>query len=86
MRMLLHEGVNPDTGETIILKATLETLTTAHVISDGVGTTEKSIVGYGLGWRRLSYHGHEVVSEVPHGVRRLLLTALRCTTVAETTM
>ncbi|KZV68085.1 beta-lactamase/transpeptidase-like protein [Peniophora sp. CONT] len=61
VRMLLHGGVNPETGEVIIPKAVFEAVTTAHVISDGVGTAEKSIVGYGLGWRRLSYHGHDVV-------------------------
>ena len=61
VRMLFHEGVNPETDEAVLSKAIFEAVTTAYVISDGVGTAEKSIVGYGLGWRRLSYHGHDVV-------------------------
>lgn len=61
MRMLLNAGVNPDTGEAVITTAIFEAVTTAYVVSDGVGTAEKSIVGYGLGWRRVSYHGHDIV-------------------------
>ncbi|KZV58956.1 hypothetical protein PENSPDRAFT_695599 [Peniophora sp. CONT] len=62
VRMLLHAGVDPESGETIIPKTAFEDVTTAHAVVDGKGTAEKSIEGYGMGWGRSSYHGHNIVS------------------------
>lgn len=59
----MNEGVNPATNETIIPHVTFEEETTAHFISVGRGDPKRpgvSIQGYGMGWWRMSYQGHEV--------------------------
>ena len=62
VRMLLHAGVNSDSENIVIPETAFEAMTTAHVVVNGTGSVEKSIEGYGLGWGRTSYHGHDIVS------------------------
>ena len=58
--MLLNEGVNPINNETIVPKSVFQMVTTAHIIIGGARSPEFSISGYGMGWNRVSYQGHEV--------------------------
>ena len=61
--MWLNTGINPSTNETIV--PDYADLTTARAIIYG-NTSElgvdTSITGYGLGWIRGSYLGHDVRS------------------------
>lgn len=60
---LLNRGVNPSTDEVVIPKEAFDTVTSAHQIVGGQGAIpEQSIVGYGMGWMRLSYQGHEIIT------------------------
>lgn len=60
LAVLLNQGVHPKTNETIIPRSAFEEVTTAHVITDGKGPlADLSIAGYGMGWWRQSYRGHE---------------------------
>ena len=49
------------TNETVIPSALLEEMTTARAIVSGVSAGPVSIMGYGMGWFRMSYKGHDVV-------------------------
>ena len=63
MRTLLNEGVDPLTNKTIIPKSVLEEVTTVHMVMAGRGSQPYfSVQGYGMGWIRDSYQGHEVRS------------------------
>lgn len=56
----MNEGVDPITNKTILPKSTYEAVTSAYAISAPAPFPELSILGYGLGWFRESYLGHEV--------------------------
>jgi hypothetical protein len=59
--MLLNKGVNPYTNETIVPSSVIDATTSAYSIIDGKASRQDtSLVGYGMGWGRLSYRGHEV--------------------------
>ena len=59
--MLINGGVNPHTNETVVPKSVIEAVTAAYSIEVGYGLSpDESIVGYGMGWSRSTYKGHEV--------------------------
>lgn len=59
--MLLNEGINPTTNITIIPRSAFEMVTTVNMIMQGrAAQSYFSIDGYGMGWHRKSYQGHEV--------------------------
>lgn len=58
--MLLNSGVNPQTNATIIPRTTFDLATSAISVANNKGSTSFSLAGYGLGWVRMSYRGHEV--------------------------
>jgi len=62
VKLLLNDGVDPVTNATVISRGTLEEVVSAHSIVDGNprNRPERSIIGYGLGWTRFSYIGHDV--------------------------
>ncbi|KZT69403.1 beta-lactamase/transpeptidase-like protein [Daedalea quercina L-15889] len=63
LTVLLNEGVEPGSNKTIIPHSAFEEITTAHSITSGKpATPEMSIQGYGLGWLRVSYQGHDVLT------------------------
>ncbi|TDL29087.1 beta-lactamase/transpeptidase-like protein [Rickenella mellea] len=63
LKMLLKSGVDPVTSNSVIPRSAFEAVTTAYAIMNGKGPTpEISINGYGMGWWRYSYQGHEVVA------------------------
>ncbi|KAF7316348.1 Beta-lactamase domain-containing protein [Mycena indigotica] len=62
VRTLLNQGVDPRTNKTIIPKSTFDLATSAITVAVETGTESTSIMGYGLGWGRLSYRGHDVVT------------------------
>ena len=58
---MLNEGVDPVSNTTIIPRAAYKAVTTASSIVYGAGRDERtSVVGYGFGWMRTAYRGHEV--------------------------
>ena len=59
---LLNGGVDPVTNKTIIPPSAFAETTTARMVQSGNVTDDKtvSIIGYGLGWQRNSYLGHDV--------------------------
>ncbi|KAJ6558172.1 beta-lactamase/transpeptidase-like protein [Mycena capillaripes] len=61
VKMLLNSGVDAQTNATIIPRATFDLATSAISVARETGTVLTSIIGYGLGWGRLSYRGHELV-------------------------
>ncbi|TDL29088.1 beta-lactamase/transpeptidase-like protein [Rickenella mellea] len=63
LKMLLKSGVDSVSGSTVVPRTVFDATTTARVVVAGKGSTpHTSIDGYGMGWSRLSYHGHGVVS------------------------
>jgi hypothetical protein len=58
--MLLSEGVDPTTNATVLPKEVLKEITTSRTVALGHGSKTDSIIGYGLGWVRASYFGHDV--------------------------
>ncbi|OBZ75017.1 hypothetical protein A0H81_05171 [Grifola frondosa] len=60
--VLLNAGVVPSTNRTIIPQWVFDEVTTAHAITNGQPPADLSIQGYGLGWGRWSYKGHEIVT------------------------
>ncbi|EJD02324.1 beta-lactamase/transpeptidase-like protein [Fomitiporia mediterranea MF3/22] len=69
VKMLLHNGsatAMDGPGEplvSVLPKSVFEAVTTSNTIGMGHPTApEFSIVGYGLGWQRASYQGHDVLS------------------------
>ncbi|RPD57950.1 beta-lactamase/transpeptidase-like protein [Lentinus tigrinus ALCF2SS1-6] len=61
LAVLLNEGVDPSTNTTIIPLAAFAEMTAARTIVSGVPAGDLSIMGYGMGWFRMSYRGHDVV-------------------------
>ncbi|KZT23833.1 beta-lactamase/transpeptidase-like protein [Neolentinus lepideus HHB14362 ss-1] len=60
--LLLNKGVHPKTNETIISFSAFNEITTAHIVTDGKAPNPNlSVAGYGMGWWRQSYRGHEFV-------------------------
>ena len=59
--MFLNNGVDAATQRQVLPAKLVDTLTSARVIDGGVGKATQSISGYALGWRRLSYRGHDIV-------------------------
>jgi len=63
LTVLLNKGVEPTSNETIIPPSAFEEITTAHAIMAGRPIApEISIQGYGLGWWRFSYQGHDILT------------------------
>ncbi|KAK7028283.1 beta-lactamase domain-containing protein [Favolaschia claudopus] len=62
VKTLLNSGVDPTTNRTIIPRATFDLATSAITIAADRGSNLTSILGYGLGWGRSTYRGHELVS------------------------
>ncbi|KAI0767194.1 beta-lactamase/transpeptidase-like protein [Fomes fomentarius] len=60
LAVLLNRGVDPVTNTTIIPASVLTETTTAHAIVSGTASGDLSITGYGMGWFRGSYRGHDV--------------------------
>ncbi|KAJ7640499.1 beta-lactamase/transpeptidase-like protein [Mycena polygramma] len=61
VKMLLNAGVDVRSNATIIPRTTFDLATSAISVARNQGTALSSIAGYGLGWVRLSYRGHELV-------------------------
>ncbi|KAM5537978.1 hypothetical protein V8D89_008454 [Ganoderma adspersum] len=61
LAVLLNEGVVPMTNTTIIPVSVFQEMITARAIVSGVAAGPLSIMGYGMGWFRVSYRGHDVV-------------------------
>ena len=63
--MMLNRGVNPVNNQTIISEGAFDAITISSVIEAGKASLpELSVVGYGMGWERYTYRGHEVSSVV----------------------
>lgn len=59
--MLLNNGTDPVTGATIIPPSVLAEVTTTRVVEDDTSILPGlSLLGYGLGWQKASFYGHEV--------------------------
>ncbi|THH28151.1 hypothetical protein EUX98_g6035 [Antrodiella citrinella] len=62
LKALLNKGVNKDTNTTVIPSSVLDAVTTAQVSREGRPSgPHSSISGYGMGWHRESYKGHDFV-------------------------
>ncbi|TFY81752.1 hypothetical protein EWM64_g2261, partial [Hericium alpestre] len=61
VRTLMNGGVDPRTNKTIIPPSAFAAVTSAQAIISGTGDGNESISGYGMGWMRSSYLGHDVV-------------------------
>jgi len=62
LKVLIHSGVHPLFNRTVLPLNTFVTTTTTYAIVNGRGMMPGySIEGYGLGWFRFSYNGHEIV-------------------------
>ncbi|KZV71301.1 beta-lactamase/transpeptidase-like protein [Peniophora sp. CONT] len=61
LKVLLHQGRDPSTNGTIIPKDSFQLVTTSRTVDVGSGSDTESISGYGLGWMRVSYRGHDIV-------------------------
>ncbi|KZV70801.1 beta-lactamase/transpeptidase-like protein [Peniophora sp. CONT] len=59
--MFLNNGINAATQREVLPAKLVKALTTARVIDGGKGKDTQSISGYALGWRRLSYRGHDII-------------------------
>ncbi|KAJ7054958.1 beta-lactamase/transpeptidase-like protein [Mycena amicta] len=59
VKTMLNGGVDKLGNQTIVPQSTFDLATSAIVISSPVGDNITSIVGYGLGWLRNAYRGHE---------------------------
>ncbi len=61
LKFLTNGGVIPGGRERLVSEASFEVMTNANVIVSGSSSEPyESIVGYGVGWQRLSYRAHEV--------------------------
>ncbi|KAJ7023723.1 beta-lactamase/transpeptidase-like protein [Mycena alexandri] len=60
-QLILNGGVDVHTNTTIIPQATFDLATTGNSVFLHEGTGLLSPAGYGLGWARLAYRGHEVI-------------------------
>ncbi|EIN06834.1 beta-lactamase/transpeptidase-like protein [Punctularia strigosozonata HHB-11173 SS5] len=62
LRMLMNEGVDPDTNVVVIPKSAFAAATTASAIIDGyTKSNDLSIQGYGMGWLRHHYMGRDLI-------------------------
>lgn len=62
LKILINSGVHPDSNTTVLPFDTFTTTTTASAIVQGFSQSPPySLVGYGMGWIRFSYKGHEIV-------------------------
>ncbi|KAM5536134.1 hypothetical protein V8D89_010233 [Ganoderma adspersum] len=61
---VLNGGVDPVTNKTIIPQSAFDETTTARIIQAGNVTNDQtvSIIGYGLGWQRNSFLGHDIIT------------------------
>ncbi|KAI5119180.1 hypothetical protein M0805_000634 [Coniferiporia weirii] len=60
IKMLLNSGVDPITGTSIISRSVFDAITISSAIDQGKASGPGfSIIGYGMGWQRSSYQGHE---------------------------
>ncbi|OCH90090.1 beta-lactamase/transpeptidase-like protein [Obba rivulosa] len=60
---LVNGGINPWINEMVIPNFVIEETTTAGAIMEGrAPAPELSLQGYGMGWMRSTYRGHEVVT------------------------
>nr|GAT58962.1 predicted protein [Mycena chlorophos] len=62
LRTVLNHGVDPRTNQTIISKSTFDLATSAISVLSETGNPFASIMGYGMGWIRFSYRGHDSLS------------------------
>lgn len=61
LKLLLRSGVNPQNNETLISRSSFDAITSPRgVVIGNPRMPELSIAGYGMGWMRYSYQGHEV--------------------------
>jgi len=63
LAVFLNKGVNPANNETLIPTSVFEEMTKSYAVMEGATaphTPELSIAGYGMGWFRQSYSGHDV--------------------------
>ncbi|KZS95669.1 beta-lactamase/transpeptidase-like protein [Sistotremastrum niveocremeum HHB9708] len=59
LRILLNEGTDPKTNNTVIPEATIQEILGAHVVTSPASLwPELSITTYGFGWAQNSYRGH----------------------------
>ncbi|KAF7793989.1 hypothetical protein EIP86_005115 [Pleurotus ostreatoroseus] len=57
-----NNGVDPVSRKVVVPAATVIEATMAHCVTAGVGLDARtSFMGYGLGWMRYAYRGHEIV-------------------------
>ncbi|KAI0063206.1 beta-lactamase/transpeptidase-like protein [Artomyces pyxidatus] len=63
VRMLLNNGVDPRTNNTILPRSAFESIVSAHSIIPGnpFGFPGLSFAGYGLGWIRTTFMGHDII-------------------------
>ncbi|KLO14681.1 beta-lactamase/transpeptidase-like protein [Schizopora paradoxa] len=62
LKFFVNEGVIPERKERLISEASFKVITNANVVVTGSSDQPlESIVGYGIGWQRLSYRAHEIV-------------------------
>ena len=61
LAMLLNRGVDPHTNQTVVPPSTFDEMTTAHSVMLGAPPDAyTSLAGYGMGWMRQSFQGHDV--------------------------
>ena len=59
--MFLNDGIDPVSNKTILPRSVIEETTEAYSIALGSPMdATSSIAGYGMGWVRSSYKGHDV--------------------------
>lgn len=59
--MFLNDGVDPVSNKTILSRSVIEETTKAYgIVSGSPKDVTRSITGYGMGWGRSSYKGHDV--------------------------
>lgn len=61
---IMNEGVDPLKNETVVPASTWSNMTTSYTVVSGTsapGDPRESIVGYGMGWFRGAYRGHDIV-------------------------
>lgn len=62
IHLLLNDGHDSSTNATILPKKVIVDTMTAYIIACGKSTAPAtSIDGYGMGWHRYAYRGHEIV-------------------------
>ncbi|KLO13808.1 beta-lactamase/transpeptidase-like protein [Schizopora paradoxa] len=63
LKVLLNKGIDPISNKTIFPRSVYDILTAPHILMDGNPSAphEFSISGYGMGWWRSSFKGHEMI-------------------------